>query len=111
MQYRDKGKGNMNAQAMGGQREVRGSKHRQNLLPALAKCGKCVKVWMQAQQKQHPSKQTYTWATAQEAAVVCPVLSCPICTLRPLEEPAQWDLGQGTPQQLTQPLGKLGSEI
>lgn len=36
MQYGVKGKGNRNVQAMGGQRGVRKSKDRQNLLPVLA---------------------------------------------------------------------------
>lgn len=92
MQYRVKGKGNINVQAMGGQREVRGSRHRRNLLPVLAECGKCVKVWMQAQQKQPP--QQTDLHVSHCPAVVC-VLSCPICTPRPLEEPAHCPVGPG----------------
>lgn len=110
MQYRIKGKGNINVQAMGGQREVRGSRHRRNLLPVLAECGKCVKVWMQAQQKQPPQQKDLH--VSHCPAVVC-VLSCPVPSAPPdpwrSQHTALWDLGQGTPQQLTQLLGKLGS--
>lgn len=76
------------------------------------KRGKCVKVWMQAQQRATTPANRPTGEPLQGAAVICPVLS--ICTLQsPRGASTQpcgtW--GRAHHSQLPQPLGKLGSEI
>lgn len=108
MQYGVKGKGNM-----GGQRGMRKSKHRQifclSWLSDHPKCGKCVKIWMQAQQT---ATTPANWPAGEplQGAAVMSVLSCPICTLQtPRGASTQpcgtW--GRAHHSQLTQPLGNF----
>lgn len=107
MQYEVRGKGNMNVEAMGGQRGVRRSKDRQNLLRVLAVSHSkvCESLGASTAERNQPCKQTYR-ATAQEAAVMC-VLSHPQAA-DPLssQHTALWDLGQGTPQPAHSALGE-----